>query len=159
VYKLLQIHSSLPQQTFVLTTKALCEEVYLDVKSAWRCASTLCVLCFLLSAPVRAANDSKDRKQTIYDIGGEVQPPKLIHVVEPAFDPKSEEAYTSGVVRIQIVVTLEGMVRDPKVIAGLNERQDKKAVEAVTQWRFKPALRQGEPVNVRATVEVNFHLL
>ena len=48
---------------------------------------------------------------------------------------------------------------DPKVIAGLNDHQDKKAVEAVTQWRFKPAQRQGEPVNVRATVEVNFHLL
>ena len=88
-----------------------------------------------------------------------MQPPKLIHVVEPAFDPKSEEAFTSGVVRIRIVVTLEGGVRDPKVIAGLNDRQDKKAVEAVTQWRFKPARRQGEPVNVRATVEVNFHLL
>ena len=115
--------------------------------------------CLLPGTPAAAADHAKDRNETIYDIGGDVQPPKLIHVVEPSFDPKSEEAFTSGVVRIQIVVTLEGGVRDPKVVAGLNDRQDKKAVEAVTQWRFKPALRQGEPVNVRATVEVNFHLL
>jgi periplasmic protein TonB len=115
--------------------------------------------CLSSGTPVRAADHGKDNSETVYDIGGDVQPPKLIHVVEPAFDPKSEEAFTSGVVRIQIVVTLEGGVRDPKVVAGLNDRQDRKAVEAVTQWRFKPALRQGEPVNVRATVEVNFHLL
>lgn len=115
--------------------------------------------CLLPGAPAHAADHAKDNSETVYDIGGDVQPPKLVHVVEPAFDPKSEEAFTSGVVRIRIVVTLEGGVRDPKVIAGLNDRQDKKAVEAVTQWRFKPAQRQGEPVNVRATVEVNFHLL
>ena len=130
------------------------------MKRAARFLGTFVSLCCLLSGmPARAADHAKDNSETIYDIGGDVQPPKLIHVVEPAFDPKSEEAFTSGVVRIQIVVTLEGGVRDPKVIAGLNDRQDKKAVEAVTQWRFKPALRQGEPVNVRATVEVNFHLL
>ena len=115
--------------------------------------------CLLPGTPAHAADHAKDSSETVYDIGGDVQPPKLVHVVEPAFDPKSEEAFTSGVVRIRIVVTLEGGVRDPKVIAGLNDRQDKKAVEAVTQWRFKPAQRQGEPVNVRATVEVNFHLL
>ena len=130
------------------------------MKRAARFWGAFALLCCLLSGlPARAADHAKDNSETIYDIGGDVQPPKLIHVVEPAFDPKSEEAFTSGVVRIQIVVTLEGGVRDPKVIAGLNDRQDKKAVEAVTQWRFKPALRQGEPVNVRATVEVNFHLL
>jgi periplasmic protein TonB len=128
-----------------------------------RAARFLCAFallwCLSPGTPVRAADHGKDNSETVYDIGGDVQPPKLIHVVEPAFDPKSEAAFTSGVVRIQIVVTLEGGVRDPKVVAGLNDRQDRKAVEAVTQWRFKPALRQGEPVNVRATVEVNFHLL
>lgn len=120
----------------------------------------LCVASCLIFVPhARAADQSSKTDETVYDIGGDVQPPKLIHVVEPDFDPKSEEAFTSGVVRIQIVVTHEGAVRDPKVVAGLNERQDKKAVEAVLQWRFQPASRHGQPVNVRATVEVNFHLL
>jgi protein TonB len=130
------------------------------VKRAARFLIGLYVASCLIFVPrTRAADHSSKTDETVYDIGGDVQPPKLIHVVEPEFDPKSEEAFTSGVVRIQIVVTHEGSVRDPKVVAGLNERQDKKAVVAVTQWRFKPALRQGDPVNVRATVEVNFHLL
>ena len=115
--------------------------------------------CFASGKESPAADHAKDQQESVYDIGGEVQPPKLIHVQEPSFDPKSEEAFTSGVVRIQIVVTHEGSVRDPKVVSGLNERQDKKAVEAVEHWRFKPATRRGEPVSVRATVEVNFHLL
>jgi protein TonB len=130
------------------------------VKRAARFLVTLCVTsCLVFVSHARAADQTSKTDEPVYDIGGDVKPPKLIHVVEPDFDPKSEEAFTSGVVRIQIVVTHQGSVRNPKVVVGLNERQDKKAVEAVTQWRFKPALRQGEPVNVRATVEVNFHLL
>ena len=50
-------------------------------------------------------------------------------------------------------------MKDPKILAGPNERQDKAAIDAVMKWRFKPGLKKGEPVNVRATVEVNFHLL
>jgi protein TonB len=130
------------------------------VKRAARFLSAIWVISYLVVVSHARTADAKSKTdETVYDIGGEVEAPKLIHVVEPAFDPKSEEAFTSGIVRIQIVVTNRGGVRDPKVVAGLNERQDKKAVEAVTQWRFKPALRRGEPVNVRATVEVNFHLL
>jgi protein TonB len=125
------------------------------------CFLVICVSgwCFGCGRGLAAEDSAKDHQETVYDIGGDVQPPKLIHVEEPSFDPKSEEAFTSGVVRIQIIVTQQGSVRDPKVVSGLNERQDKKAVEAVQHWRFKPATRRGDPVSVRATVEVNFHLL
>jgi TonB family protein len=119
------------------------------------------LLAGALSGRFLGADTSKDREEDakVYDIGPDVQPPKLVHVVEPEFDPKSEEAFTSGVVRMQIVITTEGNVKDPKVVAGLNERQNDKAIEAVKKWRFKPALRQNKPVNVKVTVEVSFHLL
>jgi TonB family protein len=102
---------------------------------------------------------TKEVKEQIYEIGGDVEAPKLIHVVEPEFNPKSEEAFVSGTIKLQIVVTKEGSVKDPKILTGPNERQDKAAIDAVMKWRFKPGLKKGEPVNVRATVEVNFHLL
>jgi TonB family protein len=35
---------------------------------------------------------------------------------------------------------------------------DEKAIEAVRQWRFQPALKDGRPVDVQITVEVQFHL-
>lgn len=101
----------------------------------------------------------KDVKEQIYDVGGDVEAPKLIHVVEPEFNPKSEEAFVSGTIKMQIVVTKDGSVKDPKILAGPNKRQDEAAIDAVMKWRFKPGLKKGEPVNVRATVEVNFHLL
>lgn len=107
------------------------------------------------------ASKTTEKKQDdpIYDIGGDVKPPKLVHVVEPEFSGHSEQAFVSGVVKIQMIVTSEGMPKEPKVLSGLGEVQDKKAVEAVEQWRFKPATKGDKPVNVRVTVEVNFHLL
>jgi TonB family protein len=119
------------------------------------------LLAGALSGRFLGADASKDKEEDakVYDIGPDVQPPKLVHVVEPEFDPKSEEAFTSGVVRMQIMVTMEGDVKNPKVVSGLNERQNDKAMEAVKKWRFKPALRQNKPVNVKVTVEVSFHLL
>lgn len=127
----------------------------------------LVVVCafFLLTARESRVSDGKHPSETkqpeeqVYDIGGDVEPPKLVHVVEPEFNPKSEEAYVSGAIKILIVVTKVGAVRDPKIVAGPNDRQDKAAIDAVLQWRFKPGMRKGEPVNVRATVEVDFHLL
>lgn len=131
----------------------------------------VCLLCGWAPNSLQAADKDKETSQVksgeetgksqeqIYDIGGDVLPPKLIHVVEPQFNPKSEEVYVSGTIKIQIVITKNGGVKNPKVLAGKNERQDKAATDAVLQWRFKPASREGEPVSVRATVEVNFHLL
>jgi TonB family protein len=123
--------------------------------------TAIVLLAGALSGRFLAADTSKTKEENakIYEIGPDIQPPKLVHVVDPEFDPKSEEAFTSGVVRMQIVVTTEGNVKDPKVVSGLNERQNSKAIEAVKKWRFKPALHQDKPVNVKVTVEVNFHLL
>jgi protein TonB len=123
-----------------------------------------CVAILVVPYFADGADDSKQKpdaptEEEIYNIGGDVNPPKLIHVVEPSFNAKSEEAFVSGAIKLQIIVTKAGVVRDAKVVSGANERQNKSAVDAVLQWRFKPAVRKGEAVSVRATVEVTFHLL
>ena len=130
---------------------------------------TTIVLVSTLFSAVTAARDvskadasktgGKKQGDQIYDIGGDVKPPKLVHVVEPEFSAHSDQAFVSGVVKIQMIVTFEGLPKEPKVLSGLGETQDKKAVEAVEQWRFKPATKDDKPVSVRVTVEVNFHLL
>jgi periplasmic protein TonB len=103
--------------------------------------------------------EAKSEEAKVYEMGPDVQSPKLLHVVEPEFDPKSETAFTSGVVRMEVVVTSRGGVRSPKVLAGINDAQNKKAIEAAEKWKFKPGTREGKPVNVRVVVEVQFHLL
>jgi TonB family protein len=139
-----------------------------------RRAFTRQALFILLTAAVQTvragdepAKDNRDRKESgkdstqdpVYQPGGEVKSPKLVHYVEPSFSSSSKEAFVEGVVRISTVVTIEGHPADLHVLSGLNTEEDRTAVEAVTQWRFQPGSKNGKPVNVRVTVEVEFHLL
>jgi TonB family protein len=110
-----------------------------------------------------AAEKADDKSSTdsdrVYEIGGDVKGPKLVYSLEPDYKPDSKDAYAQGVVRLSTVVTHEGTVRDVQVKRGLTPKQDKAAVEAVKKWRFEPGTRNGEPVNVRVAIEVEFNLL
>jgi len=102
---------------------------------------------------------TQDRQDAIYEPGGDVKPPKLVHYVEPAFSPSSKEAFVEGTVKISTVVTRDGIATNLKVTSGLNAQEDRTAMDAVKQWKFQPGTKAGEPVNVRVNVEVTFHLL
>ncbi len=97
--------------------------------------------------------------QKVYESGGEITAPKLLHYVEPEFSPSSKEAYVEGTVKITTVVTTEGKPRNSKVISGLSAEEDRTALEALKQWTFRPGTRSGKPVNVRVNVQIDFHLL
>ena len=103
--------------------------------------------------------ENKDVEADVYEPGGDVKPPKLIHYVEPDFSPKSKEAFVEGTVRISSVVKTDGSATNLRVISGLNAEEDRNAMEAVKQWKFQPGTKQGRAVNVRVTIEVVFHLL
>ena len=118
----------------------------------------------ILCAGDQAGNNGKDGKagggqEQIYEPGGDVKPPKLVHYVEPAFSPSSKEAYVEGTVKISTVVTRDGVATNLRVTSGLNAEEDRTATEAVKQWKFQPGTKAGDPVNVRVNVEVTFHLL
>ena len=56
-------------------------------------------------------------------------------------------------------VDTSGHPRNIKVMRSLGLGLDEKAIEAVSQWEFRPGMKDGKPVTVAATVEVNFRLL
>lgn len=121
------------------------------------------LLLFAVNAGI-ARQEQRQSQQTtteepVYEAGGDIKAPKLIHYVEPSFSPKSKEAYVEGVVKISTVVTTAGNTTKIEVLKGLNAEEDRTAAEAVQQWRFEPGTRNGQPVNVRVRVEINFHLL
>jgi TonB family protein len=95
----------------------------------------------------------------VYEPGGDVKPPKLVHYVEPEFSPSSKEAYVEGTVKLSTVVTREGNPSASKVIAGLSAEEDRTAAEALGKWKFEPGTKAGKPVCVHITVEIDFHLL
>jgi periplasmic protein TonB len=95
----------------------------------------------------------------VYQIGGDVSQPVLINKIEPEYSEEARKAKYSGTVRLRIVVDDHGLPRDIHVVSPLGLGLDEKAVEAVSRWRFRPALKGGRAVAVEAYVEVNFRLL
>jgi periplasmic protein TonB len=94
----------------------------------------------------------------IYSVGGGVSAPIPIYKPEPAYSEEARKAKYQGVVVLWIVVDAQGNVTDARVVKPLGLGLDEKAVEAVHTWKFKPAIRNGAPVPVRASVEVTFRL-
>lgn len=94
-----------------------------------------------------------------YRIGGGVSAPSLIFKVEPEYSEEARKAKHQGTVVLYVVVDEKGLPRDLRVLRAIGLGLDEKAIEAVQKWRFKPGLKNGTPVAVQATIEVNFRLL
>jgi TonB family protein len=95
----------------------------------------------------------------VYRAGNGVTKPELLKKVEPEYSEEARKAKFQGVVVLYIVVDPNGNAVSPRVMKSLGLGLDEKAMEAVKQWKFKPGYKDGKPVAVAATVEVNFRLL
>lgn len=94
-----------------------------------------------------------------YRIGGGVSAPSVLSKVEPEYSEEARKAKWQGTVVLQLVVDDQGRPQNLKVLRSLGLGLDQKAIEAVEKWRFKPGMKDGKPVPVMATIEVNFRLL
>lgn len=91
-------------------------------------------------------------------VGGGVQAPEKVHAPHPGYTEDARQARIQGIVLLQAVIDREGNVVDLQVLKGLPLGLDQEALEAVSQWKFKPATRDGEPVPVYYNVTVSFTL-
>jgi len=94
-----------------------------------------------------------------YRIGGSVSAPRVLSKVEPEYSAEARLGGLQGTVVMALTVGEDGMAHDIVVTRPLGLGLDDKAIEAVSQWRFAPGTKAGEPVPVYATIEVNFRLL
>ena len=94
----------------------------------------------------------------VYHIGGGVRPPSVIYSVDPEFSEEARKAKFSGNVLVDLIVDENGLPSHVRVARGVGMGLDEKAVEAVRQYKFKPATKDGKPVKVELTVEVNFQI-
>lgn len=94
----------------------------------------------------------------VMSVGGGVSAPQLIHSVDPDFTDQARRANLQGIVSIQLIVDGQGNPQDIHVVRRLGMGLDQKAVEAVRQYKFRPAMYQGHPVAVQLVINVNFHL-
>ena len=84
--------------------------------------------------------------------------PKLIHSVEAKFSDQARREGKSGVVVISLVVSEDGMPTQVHVVRGVGMGLDEQAVAAVNQYRFKPAMKDGQPVAAQISAAVSFNL-
>jgi bla regulator protein BlaR1 len=92
----------------------------------------------------------------IYHIGGDVAPPKLIYAPDPEFTDKARKAKYQGVCILSVVVDAQGKPQKIQVVRHLGMGLTEKAIAAVQQYKFTPALLHGQPVAVEVQIEVNF---
>jgi TonB family protein len=90
---------------------------------------------------------------------GSVAAPTLILKFEPEYSEEARVAKLSGSVLLSIEIDRTGHAVNMAVVKGIGMGLDERAVQAVNQWRFLPAMKDGKPVAVWAQVEVNFRLL
>ncbi len=91
-------------------------------------------------------------------VGNGVTPPVPIYTVDPDFSPEARRAHYAGTVAVQIIVDTNGLPKDPRVVRALGMGLDEKALDAVKQYRFKPAMYQGRAVPVAMVVDVDFNI-
>ena len=89
--------------------------------------------------------------------GQDVQPATLVHRVSPDYPGSWKKEGLQGTVHLHMTIAKDGSVRDIKIVDG-DSRLAKSAEKAVKQWRYKPALKNGVPVEIQSTVAVTFSL-
>jgi TonB family protein len=95
-------------------------------------------------------------EEPVYDLGPGVTAPRVVRKVSPHYSG-SRGLRVSGTVTIALVVTSQGLPKDPQVVKSLEKDVDQSALDAVRQWRFDPGKKDGKAVAVRIALELDFH--
>lgn len=94
----------------------------------------------------------------VFRVGGGISAPQAISSPDPGYTEEARTAKKQGTCVLRLIVDSAGHPRDIRVVRGLGFGLDAKAIDAVQQWRFQPAMKDGKPVDVQISVEVDFRL-
>ena len=93
------------------------------------------------------------------NVGGSVQAVRITTKVAPVYPADCKAAGIEGKVILDVVIGKDGVVQSVERVNKLvDDRLADAAIEAVKQWRYQPTLLNGQPVEVKTTVDVNFTL-
>ena len=88
-----------------------------------------------------------------------LQYPEVLANTRPDYTKEALDASIEGVIVLKVVIRKDGLVDNVEVVQGLGYGLDEAAIEAVmTEWRFKPATLNGEPIDHPANIEISFNI-
>jgi TonB family protein len=94
----------------------------------------------------------------LMSVGGGVSAPQLVRSAQPEFTDEARRSNFQGSVSVKLIVDAQGNPQDVRLASHLAMGLEEKAIEAVKQYKFRPAMYQGHPVAVQIVVDVDFHL-
>jgi protein TonB len=90
-------------------------------------------------------------------VGGEVQRANLVFQVKPTYPEILRRARVQGTVTLEATIAKDGQIENLRVLSG-HPFLAQAAIDAVKQWRYRPTLLNGEPVEVVTNITVTFTL-
>jgi len=96
-------------------------------------------------------SELQDEKQS-----GDLVAPVATRTVDPGYPLELMRENVRGTVTLSAVIRSDGSVGDVQVLNGIDDRLDAYARNALANWRFLPALRNGNPVALQAVVIIPF---
>jgi TonB family protein len=109
-------------------------------------------------AEVRAAAPTTVRPARQASAAARVQPVEILFKPNPVYTEEARRAHVEGEVLLSVVFKASGEIQVVRVVSGLHYGLDEAAVHAAQQIRFKPAQRDGQAVDLPATLHILFQL-
>jgi len=123
---------------------------------AWK--NFLCKSEKAADATSQCAFTGQHRTSIPFRVGGGVSAPRARYTPDPQYAEQARRARYQGQTVLWLVVDRDGNANEVSIALPVGLGLDEKAVAAVSQWKFDPAIKDREPVNVQINVEVNFRL-
>ncbi len=112
------------------------------------------------AAQTRVPPANPKHSEGAYKMGGPgLTPPSVLFKIEPEYSEEARVAKLAGTVVVGAEIGPDGVAHNIHILRPLGVGLDEKAMEAIQQWRFKPGMKDGQPVTVVVNIEVNFRLL
>jgi TonB family protein len=107
-------------------------------------------------SPLRS--NAQQTTGTVYRVGDGVSAPAVLYKIDPVYTEDARSQKLDGTVLLSVVIYPDGMAHDINIVKGVGAGLDEQAAIAVGKWLFRPGMLNGEPVAVRASIEVNFKM-
>ena len=116
----------------------------------------LIVLALMFVGAVGVLSAQSGTKK-VYELTDEITAPRLLEAATPGYTDEAKKKKIQGEVIVTVVVDEKGEVTEPKVKKGLGAGLDESAIEAAKYFKYKPGLKDDNPVPVRMELTFNFY--